>query len=57
MHSRGGGAADTSSGRVHPLRAQGVLMPKEARIALLGLAAASLLAVMVDWMIQEMSRP
>jgi hypothetical protein len=32
-------------------------MPKEARIALLGLAAASLLAVMVDWMIQEMSRP
>jgi hypothetical protein len=32
-------------------------MPKEARIALISLAAASLLAVMVDWMVQEMSRP
>ena len=32
-------------------------MPREARIALLGLAACSLMAVMVDWMIKEMSRP
>ena len=31
-------------------------MPREARVALLGLAAASLLAVMVDWMIKEMSQ-
>ena len=31
-------------------------MPREARVALLGLAAASLMAVMVDWMIKEMGR-
>jgi hypothetical protein len=30
-------------------------MPREARIALLGLATASLLAVMIDWMLEEMS--
>ena len=32
-------------------------MPREARVALLGLAAASLLSLMIDFMLQEMGRP
>lgn len=35
---------------------QEVAMPKEARVAVLGLAAASLLSLMVDYMIKEMGR-
>lgn len=31
-------------------------MPKEARVALLGLAGASLISLMVDFMIKEMGR-
>lgn len=31
-------------------------MPRQARVALLGLASASLMALMVDFMIKEMGR-
>jgi hypothetical protein len=32
-------------------------MGRKPRVALLSLASASLVAVMIDWMLQELSRP
>jgi type IV secretory pathway TrbD component len=32
-------------------------MGRKPRVALLSLAAASLVAVMIDWMLQELGRP